>query len=437
MNAESIDSYKPVSERDRIDGLDVARGFALLGILVMNATSMALMNGAYFNPAIDGGNTGADLWAWLFMMIYAEASMRTLFSLLFGAGMVLFLQRLERQRTELQPVDVHARRMLWLLAFGLVNMFVIVYPYDILQLYAIAGLLLYPFRVLSARALLALSIVLFVISFAWDSHGYLDQQASKAEYEQLIEQRSSGTELDEEQVETIEAWEDELRYMNPDEEMRAEKVAQKTERNPLKLWANLAGDYIGFYTSEDFWRYLLDAVAAIALGMALFRAGVMSGQASAGLNWALLIFGYGIGLGLGWWRAHALMESGFDRWALEPHFLLYDLRRVGIALGHLAMVQLLCLYDVLGAVRRMLANIGRMALTNYLTQSVLLVFSIYGVGLSLYQQLQRHEILYLVAGIWVFQAVFSAWWLKGHRFGPLEWLWRSLTYWKRQPLRRG
>ena len=96
----------------------------------------------------------------------------------------------------------------------------------------------------------------------------------------------------------------------------------------------------------------------------------------------------------------------------------------------------LSIYDVLGALRRMLANIGRMALTNYLTQSVLQVFAFYGVGLALHQQLARHEVGFVIGAIWVFQALFSAWWMKRYRFGPLEWLWRSLTYWQRQPIRR-
>jgi uncharacterized protein len=162
----------------------------------------------------------------------------------------------------------------------------------------------------------------------------------------------------------------------------------------------------------------------------------MTGQAGAGTYWLLLTGGYAVGLGLGYWRARALIDSGYDPLALDPHFILYDLRRIGLGLGHLALVHLLCIHDVLGALRRMLANIGRMALTNYLTQSVLQVFAFYGVGLALHQQLARHEIFYVIGAIWVFQALFSAWWMKRYRFGPLEWLWRSLTYWQRPPIRR-
>ena len=141
-------------------------------------------------------------------------------------------------------------------------------------------------------------------------------------------------------------------------------------------------------------------------------------------------------MGLGFWRAWALIDSGYDHMVFEPHFIVHDVRRVALGLGHLAFVHLLCAYDVLGALRRMLANIGRMALTNYLAQSVLQVFAFYGLGLALHQQLQRHEVGYIILAIWLFQAVFSAWWMKRYRFGPMEWLWRSLTYWQRQPLRR-
>ena len=141
-------------------------------------------------------------------------------------------------------------------------------------------------------------------------------------------------------------------------------------------------------------------------------------------------------MGLGFWRAWALIDSGYDHMAFEPHFIVHDVRRVALGPGHLAFVHLLCAYDVLGALRRMLANIGRMALTNYLAQSVLQVFAFYGLGLALHQQLQRHEVGYIILAIWLFQAVFSAWWMTRYRFGPMEWLWRSLTYWQRQPLAR-
>ena len=428
--------YTPTTDMERVDALDVARGFALLGILIMNSTGMALYDSAFFNPSVDGGATGADFWSWLFMVVYAEASMRTLFSLLFGAGIVLFLERLEARPTTLQPVDVHARRMLWLLVFGLANSFVILYPYDILQQYAIAGMFLFPFRKLSAKGLFRVFLLLTVINMSWAGLGYFDTMESKAEYETLIVQRDGGEDLTEEQIETIEGWEEHLAGWYPDDEKRQEKLELRTERNPLKLWGQLAGDYVKFYNDTDFWLYLLDAFSAIALGMALFKAGLMTGQASRRTYWWLLILGYGIGLGLGAWRAGALIAADYDFLALEPHWILYDPRRIALGLGHLALIHLLCLYDVFGALRRMLAAIGRMALTNYLVQSVLQVFAFYGLGLALHQQLARHEVGYIILAIWIFQAVFSRYWMKRYRFGPMEWLWRSLTYWQRQPLRR-
>ena len=436
MAAGTTGTYVPTADVERIDALDVARGFALLGILIMNSTGMALYDSAYFNPSVDGGNTGADFGSWLFMVVYAEASMRTLFSLLFGAGIILFLERLEARPTGLQPVDVHARRMLWLLAFGLVNTFVILYPFDILQQYAIAGMFLFPFRKLSARGLVKVFVLLFAISLTWNTFGYFDTQKTVAEYHALVAERDAGAELNEEQTEKIEGWEKRLEGWYPDEEKRKEKLELRTDPSLPGLWVKLAGDYVKFYNDTDFWLYLLDAVMAIVLGMALFRAGIMSGQASRKTYWLMLIFGYGIGLGLGAWRAAVLIASNYDFLSLEPHWILYDTRRIAIGLGHLALIHLVCAYDVLSALRRMLAAIGRMALTNYLTQSVLQVIAFYGVGFALHQQLQRHEVGYIILAIWLFQAVFSSYWMKHYRFGPMEWLWRALTYWQRPPIRR-
>ena len=95
-----------------------------------------------------------------------------------------------------------------------------------------------------------------------------------------------------------------------------------------------------------------------------------------------------------------------------------------------------CKLNILVFLRNSLAAVGRMALTNYIMHSVICAFIFTGIGLSWFGKLQRHELYYVVLGIWIFQLVASPIWLKYYRFGPLEWLWRSLTYKKRQPFRR-
>ncbi len=106
-----------------------------------------------------------------------------------------------------------------------------------------------------------------------------------------------------------------------------------------------------------------------------------------------------------------------------------------MTLGHIGLIGLLYRASPLSAAMRNLSAVGQMALTNYLTQSLICMLLFTGAGLALFGQLERHELYYVVAAIWIVQLIWSPLWLRRFRFGPLEWLWRSLTYWQRQPMR--
>jgi uncharacterized protein len=105
-----------------------------------------------------------------------------------------------------------------------------------------------------------------------------------------------------------------------------------------------------------------------------------------------------------------------------------------MTLGHIGLIGLLYRMPALSGAMRTFAATGQMALTNYLSQSVICMFVFTGAGLALYGHLERHELYYVVAAIWIAQLIWSPLWLRRFRFGPAEWLWRSLTYWRRQPL---
>ena len=141
----------PVSSEERISALDTIRGFALLGILLMNVCSFGLPDAAYANPAPAGGATGWNLIAWSIMGVLADGKMRAIFSLTFGAGVYLLIDRLSRKGAAADAADIHYRRMLWLMLFGMMHAYLI-WDGDILFFYAVLGLVLYPLRKLSPRA---------------------------------------------------------------------------------------------------------------------------------------------------------------------------------------------------------------------------------------------------------------------------------------------
>ena len=148
---------------ERISGLDAIRGFALLGILLLNICAFGLPSAAYINPAPAGGATGANLLVWAMLTVLADGKMRAIFSLTFGAGVYLLVDRLSRKGAAADVGDIHYRRMLWLMLFGLIHAYLIWWG-DILFFYATLGLILYPLRKLSARVLLIIAGIMILLT---------------------------------------------------------------------------------------------------------------------------------------------------------------------------------------------------------------------------------------------------------------------------------
>jgi uncharacterized protein len=169
------------------------------------------------------------------------------------------------------------------------------------------------------------------------------------------------------------------------------------------------------------------------LGMALFQLGVITGQRPASFYAKLALIGYGIGVSVHIYTASLIVGSNFDSvthgFAATP----YEFGRTLVALGHMSVLFLVMKAGLLRWLTSALAAVGQMAFTNYLMQSVICYTIFYALGW--HGKLQRIDTLYILLAIWTFQLIVSPLWLRQFRFGPLEWVWRSLTYWKRQPMR--
>lgn len=144
----------PVEAIERVEALDTVRGFALLGILLMNICSFGMPSAAESNPTVWGGATGVDFWFWWVQSVFWSGKMRALFSLCFGAGVIYLTTRAEARGAS--AADAYYRRTFWLMAFGIAHAYLLWYG-DILYPYALLGLLLYPLRKLSPRWLTAIS----------------------------------------------------------------------------------------------------------------------------------------------------------------------------------------------------------------------------------------------------------------------------------------
>jgi uncharacterized protein len=170
------------------------------------------------------------------------------------------------------------------------------------------------------------------------------------------------------------------------------------------------------------------------LGMGFLKLGVFSAERSRRFYLTWIILGYGLGLPIILYGYSSLTAAGFD---VVYHFgQPYNyVGSVLVAMGHIGMVMLVCKANIFGRFKNALAAVGQMALTNYLMHTIILTAVFYGYGLGLFGHVDRFAQMGFVLGMWILQLVVSPIWLKHFRFGPAEWLWRSLTYRKKQPMK--
>jgi uncharacterized protein len=400
----------PVSVTERIESLDVLRGVALLGILAMNIRAMAGPFGSYMYPYALFEFEGANRLAFLFTAVFFDLKMMGLFSMLFGAGVVLYAAKADRAGT--RATGLWFRRMGWLLAIGLVHAYLI-WNGDILVPYAMSGLLLlWWVRRWSARALVIAGLCTLLIGgalslgqlYSWDSMG----EAEKAE---------------------------QLTFMMPTPEQAQAQVDEMRGSYP-EIVAARAPVVLLFQTLIYVTFFLWRTGGMMLLGMGLFKAGFLDGRRSAASYRRTAAACLLVGVSMSTTGVLSLEAVRFSM----PERTLPDLwnyigsifSSVGYAAGILAIVKA----GALAALRKRLAAVGQMAFSNYLGQSIITAILFLGWGFDLVGRFNYATQLLIVAAVWVLQLIVSPLWLALYRFGPAEWLWRSLTYWQRQPMAR-
>jgi uncharacterized protein len=423
----------PVSQTDRHTTLDALRGFALLGILLMNIVGFGFHFSAYDNPTAAGGSTGWNLGAWVAMHILAEGKMRALFSLMFGAGIILMTSRMEA-RGDVNSADIYYRRNLWLLLFGILHAYLL-WLGDILYPYALCSLVLYPFRRMSPKRLLIIAGVVVALTAGGNIGMAFKTRSTIEQAQQALAAERLGKALTDEQRTAKEEWEKMRKEYQPARE-ELEKDA-KAWRGGFFSSLKARAAVVGMFHSMPFYNpFSLDIWSMMIAGMAFLKLGILTGERSYRFYaWAAAI-GYLIGIPVNSITAWLRVDSGFD---IVTRFFTgtsYDIGRLSIALAHMSVIMLLCKAGWFKPLMSMLAATGQMALTNYVMHSVICSTLFCGYGFGLYGRLERIDLYLIVAGIWVFQMIASPIWLRYFQFGPLEWGWRALTYWKRPSFRR-
>ncbi|WP_418280907.1 DUF418 domain-containing protein [Halorubrum sp. DTA98] len=400
MSSRSAPAPTPPAER--IVSLDVLRGVAVLGILLINMWVFAMPETTLLNPTVYGDFTGANYWAWLVGHVFFQEKFITLFSVLFGAGIVLFTD--SDKRSEAAAIRLHVRRMFWLIAIGMGHAYLLWYG-DILVAYGVCALWVVALREYAPATQFVIGVVLVAVPSALELLTALSSSPDVV----ADTWRPAAAVIDAEVNAYRGGWLDQLEHRVP-----AARSRQTT----------------GF-VGATVWR----VGGSMLLGMALFKWGVLSGERSRGFYGRLVAAGAVAGLvpivtgvlyieANDWEAGAALFWRQFNYWGSLP-----------LAGSYIGLVALWCRWRPAGVVTDALAAVGRTAFTNYLLQTIVATSIFYGHGLGLFGHLNRVELLGVVVAVWAVQVPLSVLWLRVFRFGPVEWLWRTLTYGERQPLR--
>ena len=395
----------PTRANERIAAIDVLRGVALLGILLLNIRGFTMISAAYMNPLAAGPLEGLDRVVWWTTSLLADQKFMAIFSMLFGAGIVLMYER--RDALGQRSAGLHYRRMAGLFVIGLLHAYGLWFG-DVLVTYALCGLWLYPMRRLGPWLLLGLGFGLLAIGSGISVLlGWAISFASEHEIAEIMAFLNPTPAAAAEEVEAHRGgWWDQMRYRAP--------ASLEMQTFYYLIWGG--------------WR----AGGVMLVGMALLKFGVLRGTASRSTYLCIAAVGGGLGLTL---ALVGLLRYPADARDTPASMFINQWNywgSLGLAAAYLSAVMLVCRAGVPRCLNPV-AAVGRTALTNYLAQSVICTLVFYGTihRLDLFGRVSWSTQMVVVLAVWVMQLVAATWWLRRFRMGPAEWLWRWASYGQR------
>jgi uncharacterized protein len=427
----------PVRGRDRIAVLDALRGFAILGIFYLNVPAMSGPISAFLGDIRAMGWTPPDQQVWLFMTTFLEGTQRGMLEMLFGAGLMVTAAKAMEPDGPVAVADLYIRRNLWLLAFGLINIFVLLWPGDILHVYALCALALFPFRKLSVRWLIPLGLLLASVQVVGGAFEYVSRTEMQQTHAVAVEKQAKGQKLTAEETEAVKEWQEKVDRING-----KEPVVKKLTKDEVKARSGSFMDYAGFLISTyilivgkgSLLGGVVEAFSVMLLGIAAWKLGFIQGHRSTRDYWIALIVAYGFGL-------TARYVGGLERMTFLPIpktiWMTSELARIAVSIGHVALINLLMRAVIGRKIMWPFLAAGQMAFSLYLMQQLIGVHILYSsAGLNWPMAPGWAWLAGLASVVVVFQLIFANLWMRWFASGPLEWIWRSLTYCRMQPFRR-
>ena len=370
----------PVRESARITSLDLVRGVAVLGILLMNAVSFRFGTAPYLNLSAGGSETWLDWAVAIFGEVFVDQKFMALFSLLFGAGMILFIDRASERGRRAVLLNLWRNALLFL--FGILH--ILLWDGDVLTVYALSSLFLIALRGLPSWALVAVGASVFALSIGFT----------------LI----------------------------------AQNIADEPGRSLAGIWTPGEADTGDVIWAPVLFGYFLRGLGLILVGAGLYRIGFMNGGFSARTYRLTAAVGLAVGLPL---AAASVVVTAANDYSRDIAFVGQIPNTLGTLPAALGYMSLIILWNNRpdDRLKRRLRAVGRMALTNYLAQTVLGVLVLTTL-LGDVDFVNRSLVLLFVVAVWALQLWWSQAWLGRFLFGPAEWVWRVATYRSGQPLLR-
>lgn len=405
---------------DRITTLDIVRGVAVMGILAMNIVAFAMPMVAYMNPLAYGSETVIDYAVYAFNFVLIDGKMRGLFSFLFGASMLLVIDRAEAKGES--PASVHYRRMLVLLLFGAIHFYLIWFG-DILFGYALVGMVAFLFRRMAPKMLIGWGLAFLLVQFLiMAGSAFTLQELSTA----IL--RPDAT------PEMMEQW----RQMS--EWVRVPTAAELQEQFALILgpWSGVVHNQLTDHLMDPIIFATMfgpETLAYMLFGMAALKSGFLTGSWDDASYRRIAIRCFLVGIPVYCALVYLIFRQGFSptalfTWSIAATVPIRPVMIVAIA------ATIILLTRSGGWLTHRIAAAGRAAFSNYLGTSIIMTAIFYGWGLGLYGELGRAQLWLVVIAMWVVMLAWSQPWLERFHYGPLEWLWRSLSRGELQPMRR-
>ena len=411
-------SVKPTSQAERIHSLDFLRGLAILGILFINVENFAYPDS--WSPWKYGFDAELDRNTRFWVYFLTQGKFATMFTLLFGVGFYVFMERLEKKGLGLVAIEIYSRRLLWLFIIGVFHAYFI-WNGDVLYHYAICGLLLFPFRSLSNKALLFSMLVLILV------------QANNS-FEKVSQRRESfNNYLAIKSCESSERTPLENKRVNYWNSFLKEKLQNKEEVIPPKetYLKGLVETYRSATVHKGMLYYqgfFFPTLMMMIMGIYLYRSGIFTSYHSWKHYWLITLSLLIIGVTLNYFRYYHWTFTYFQPVLSFWKDLSFTFHKQILGVAYILLFN--GVYQKFLSRRKiwLVSLVGRTALSNYLLQNILMSFLFYGYGLAMYNRYSRSDLLLVVLVIWVIQILLSWLWDKKYSQGPAEWFWKKMTY---------